>query len=245
MNDETMLLSRISGTVTALVWLPCGRTLPLVALRRVEHWLTAYGSAGLSFGRSKVEADTLRKLTADGLVESNAGRTKNSLHRLTWRGMLATLPPDGDVDGAALIAFLRMIADMQSKSTITLPGSGTPILLGCHLLKSAGAWFCKANSARYAEDLTELENHLLPAMILGWITRYTDRTGALWALGITDSGRQAILNLPDLDVQIGDMYDGDAWLVGCGDGLRIFPQTNAPTWTRSTLTRRIPSSAWC
>jgi hypothetical protein len=244
-NDGIAMLSRINGITEALYWIPTSGKVSGEQLNRVGAWQFAHEHRGLSFGQSADDAPVLRELVGLGLLECSGGRTKATAHRLTWRGLLASMPPDG-VTAQELLADLELIASMADRSTITLPGTDHRVLMGHELCPAAGSWFCDytRDFKTYSDELARWEASLLPLAAMGWIHRLTDCLGRMWAVDLTAGGRKAIADPPDVTITTGTAFGIEEWEAGWRWGLTRFVNATPPPWTDSTVLCMLPASRW-
>jgi len=230
MNQEHEILSRARGTVDRLFWLPTSGRVKGDGLTKVQLWAAAYERQGLPFGRSKDDAEALRELSAAGFFEQTGGRTKASAHRLTWAGLVATLPDGGN-------AARDLLVDLQ-----TLVEMGGTVN-GYELCPSAADW-CKGKTPKpYAAELDKAMLALMPLQIMGWVRVQTSHDGTIWNATVTDSGRAIMQTPPDIEITPGTHFDFEAWRDGFDT--THFEVHDPPAFTRNLIPRRLSAGgAW-
>jgi len=225
-SDPRDLLSRINGEVDGLNLAPLTQHYRGDDLLTLARWQAAYLLAGLPFGRSKGDGEILRELTKHGFVEASGGRTKASSHRLTWKGLLASLPGDG-LTGRDIWAELSKLSKMGEE------------IAGFRICPAAGS----GDGDAYAVEIGDFEDILSPLMALGLAELKLDRSGRLWNVRITDKARAALHDPPDLDQAIGTHFDFDSWCAGRTYAKRYATATPPPS-VRNLVPRALSCAAW-
>jgi hypothetical protein len=232
-DDETKFLSRMSGETEGLLMAPLSGRYQRSTLHCVEQWGTAYRKSGLPFARSKEDAVLLREMAKSGLVVSTGGRTKATAHRLSWAGLVAcmtesTTPHD-------TIVALHLLADMQGDRKA---------VMGYELCPTAIDWFKGGDVEAYSDELSRVDDTTFPLLAMGWAGLQTDWAGQVWCLFVTDAGRAALKDLPDLTLEAGTHFDFDAWADGLNAASR-YATIDPPPSVKHSLCRRLSSSgAW-
>jgi hypothetical protein len=241
-TEEIQLLNRIRGNLGGLMAMPIlGHT-----SERANAWRGIYERQGLNFAQSKEDAVTLRNLTAGGYMKSTGGRTKASAWRMTWKGIIATDPPEEPLQPASdILVNLGMLIEMEEPAGRR---SGLPesfkVVYGYRLAPEALDWMKGGDPEAYTNERGFIVAMLFPLQALGWATVYTDGSGTIWAVCVTDSGR-AVLNadLPDLNLVSSTHFDYNAWEPNFDAGFTLYSDRKPPS--DIGLTRRLSTGgAW-
>jgi hypothetical protein len=243
---DAAVLTEFAAAVEALMDAPV-----LQPNERLAAWRAAYASEGLPCGKSRADAESLRRLEGAGLVTSGSGGTQGRRFRLTLAGAVNAATRFAETDGAALRDCLVDLLQRIDKSTITLPNTETPIALGCEIIESAGDWWELASKSdqawrRYQLDLARCNGWLWPLLALNYLDRLASRNGCIWGLVATPAGREAAVadwptptSLPSLSED--ELFA--SWRRGFDSGLRRFA-TTGPSAFHGAVERHLPSSAW-
>lgn len=244
-------LAAIGGEIHGLLTHELSGLYRADALDRLSAWRMVYHKSGLPFARAAGDAPLLRELTRGGYLASVGGRTKASAHRLTWRGILATLPPiepapprpdwkrNGGSSAADILNDLGILAGME---TDCLNG-GLQAIPGYRLAPSAIAMTRgKGDPEVYRRELAYCRIALWPILAMGWARVYMDRGASIWAVEITDSGRDAVSDPPDQSLPVGEAFSFDSWQAGF-DYSEIYATRTPPSWTHAFVPWRLSTGA--
>ena len=229
MNDATRILSHARGVLDCLHWLPGSGHLADQQLN-LWRWRTAYQLDGLQFSTGTGDAATLRDLVKDGFVLATGGKTKAAAHKLTWRGILATLP-DGGVDGADLLAYVRRLTAMKHEW-----------VCGYELCPSAAKWLKTKNPTEYLEELTVQQDFLTPLQIAGFVETTVVERCCYWAVTVTPAGKAALANPPTMH-PASEHFDFDHWQAGFDSGRNRF-ERQAPERFRTVIPYSSGPALW-
>jgi hypothetical protein len=224
-DNDLLKLVKSGGTFYGVYFCATGRN-PTNGSLAFGRWEWFSEKNGLSFGTSRADAESLRRLTDAGYLTA-AGATKGKCHRLTVNGWaLARLQLGIDWEELET-TFAKIRANVET-SKICLPKSDPKIWL-----------------VQYDEpfDYEELHEHAAVLVQLGLVKRYVAVDGFIWGLSLVDG---AALQTPDA-VEIHDFkYEGEflkAWLEGVHAGIAI-GETKPPKETDNILPRLLPCSKW-
>ena len=230
MSDQTRILSHARGVLDCLMHLPTSGHLADQQLN-LHRWRMSYQADGLQFSTGTGDAAILRALVKAGFVLTTGGKTKAAAHRLTWRGILATLP-DGGVDGGDLLAYLGKLASMQHEW-----------VCGWRLCPSAAKWVKSGDATDYRQELIAVQDVLTPLEIMGWIETTVVERCCYWAVRVTDAGKAAIQNPPPLHDAATHYFDFDDWQSGFDAGRTRF-ERQAPERWRGCIPFSAGSGLW-
>ncbi|MBL7076696.1 MAG: hypothetical protein ISS31_04425 [Kiritimatiellae bacterium] len=245
MNDDHIaLLSRIAGEIDSLFTMTLLGRVKGDASDRVGRWQAAYEMNGLNFTHAKEDALLLRELVAAGFLASTGGRTKGSSWGLTWKGIVATQPPD--------LKPIEMLVDLATLAEMAEPAgrrSGLPddwqVVHGYRLAPAALDWIKGKDCDAYNHQLGQAATSLAPLLIMGWVDSFTDHDAAIWSAYVTTAGRAVLDDLPALDEPCGTLYDYDAWSTGYDAAFSVYPSRKSPPAVSNMVTRRLSAGgAW-
>ncbi|HAS82588.1 MAG TPA: hypothetical protein DCS43_07945 [Verrucomicrobia bacterium] len=229
MDNETVILSRAQGITNALYWYPTSGRCRGRDLLEWERHVLAYRQNGTSFSTGHGDASTLRQLCIDGFAVATGGKTKASAHRLTWKGVCASLPADGPTAND-LLAFLQRLVDAGGS------------MMGWQLCPAAVAWVRRgADPAAYLAEMDLIQDCTLPLEAAGFIRQTVAVGVSFWAVAITDEGRGA---LASGEVHpVGTHFDYDSWLEGWRIGKSRF-SGKAPEAFRNVIPYACTAELW-
>jgi hypothetical protein len=234
--EHTELLSRARGLLDALLWLPTSRHVEDMKLERVEGWKAWYKRHGLTIGRVHEDGPPLRELVKMGLLAATGGKTKANAHRLTWKGLLATLPQGTELTAEIVHAYLLRVSVMKKAGGY---------VLGSEFCKNAVKGLTSAKYEKlYFEEVTPLYGPLGVLEAMGWITMHTCSRGIVWAVKLTEAGALAVDSPPSLSPPVATMFDFDSWEEAWSEGLARWQNTPPPSQVSNIITRRLSASAW-
>lgn len=216
-TDQTRILSYARGVLDSLHWLPTSGHLADQQLN-LWRWRTGYQFDGLGFGTGTGDAAILRDLVKDGFVLATGGKTKAAAHRLTWRGVLATMPTGG-VDGGDILASLGKLASMRDE---WIPG--------WRLCPAAAKWIKTKNPTDYLAELTTEQDFLTPLQIAGFVETTVVERCCYWAVTVTEAGKAAIQNPPTMHDAAATHFDFDHWQAGFDSGRTRFDRQAPERW---------------
>jgi len=165
-TTDTAVLTAFAAQVEALQDAP--------VLRPNDHlaaWRAAYASEGLPVGKSRQEAESLRRLEAVGLVTAGPGATMGRKFKLTLAGAVNAATRFEKNDADHLRKMLTDVLTCLDATDTTVPRSDVPILLGCEVVESAGGWWELASKSdenwrNYQNDLARANGWLWPLLAL-------------------------------------------------------------------------------
>lgn len=226
LSDKDLLkLVEITGTFYGIYFCGIGRdrTHGAFAFGRWEWFAEKHG---LSLGKSRSDAESLRRLTDAGYLTAT-GQTKGKSHHLTVNGWALGLLQNG-ITWTDLKKSLRRICANVEKSTITLPHSVRKI------------WIVQYDKPF---DYEPLHEHAAVLIQLGLVRRYIDCDGFIWGLTTIDG---ATFPTPDAFEAHDCDREGEfvtVWLVGMAAGIAI-AEGKPPKETDNILPRLLPCSKW-
>jgi hypothetical protein len=243
---DTALLTEFSGAVRALC---CAPTLQPSA--NLAAWTASYFAEGLAIGKSRAEAESLRRLENAALVRSGSGATQGRRFRLTLAGAVNAATRFAETDSSHLRKMLNDVLRCIDQSDTTVPRSDVPLLLGFEIIASAGDWWELASKSdqawrRYQLDLARVNGWIWPLLALGYLDRLASRDGFVWGLTATPTGREAVATAWPSPTSLPSLSEDElfaSWRRGFDSGLRRFA-TTGPAAFASVVERCLPASRW-
>jgi hypothetical protein len=245
-TTDTAVLTAFAAQVEALQEAP--------VLRPNDHlaaWRAAYASEGLPVGKSRQEAESLRRLEAVGLVTAGPGATMGRKFKLTLAGAVNAATRFEKNDADHLRKMLTDVLTCLDATDTTVPRSDVPILLGCEVVESAGGWWELASKSdenwrNYQNDLARANGWLWPLLALGYLDRLASVDGRIWGLVATAAGREsAFADWPE-PPPLPPLSEDEAysvWNSAYGDALARY-STPGPAAFQSVVERHLPASRW-
>ncbi len=229
-DPKTEILSRAQGILTALFWhATSGHCKDLL---NWERWRLAYQKNGTAFSTGAGDAATLRQLAVDGYVVATGGKTKAASHRLTWRGILASLPPveEGGLKADDFVSFMNVLVDDPKQG------------MGWRLCPSAVGWVRNTDDpAEYLDELDRVQDFILPLAAAGYVKQVVSVGIPFWYVTITDAGRD-FLAAPEIH-ETGTHFNFDAWAEGWAIGKNRF-SGNAPAEFGNVIPYSCTTEIW-
>jgi hypothetical protein len=228
------ILCQITASHSAIHWMPTG--CPLAESKLTDLLSFAWGD-GLPWQcRSRDDRTALDELRRRGLV-TVAGATSGIRVSLTLAGAAC---------------FWRLdVASETAASIAAMPSCRTPwgadVILGCELCPSAGDWWTTAGASaagwdHYLTDLSAVQTAVKPLLVLGWLRLYISTDQRVWAVQLTDTGRDAATNPPQIEPDAGFVFDADVYTQAWREAVRKYAQN--PPDCEGQLARFLPASKW-
>jgi hypothetical protein len=231
------ILIQITASHCAVHWLPTGQPMGESKLTDLLAFAWSLPDAGLPWQcRSRDDRSALDELRRRGLV-TVSGATSGIRVSLT----LAAAAVFWRLDVAA--ATCETIAGLP---TCRAPWGGA-VVLGCELCPSAGDWWATASASASAWDhyLTELaavQIALKPLFCLGWARQFVSVSQRVWAVQLTDTGRDAAEHPLQIEPDAGFVFDADVYTQAWREAVRKYAQN--PPDCEGQLARFLPASKW-
>lgn len=238
--DSTLLI-KINGVYDGL-FTACATAVG-ADRERCILWEGAAVKHGVPLRLTRPEGEAMRHLEEARLVEST-GETRGRTYRLTVRGALTAAswynPP------SVVRATLRKIERTEKSSKVFFPGTNNLIALGADLIPSAGKWWATALKSdkawlRYQEKSAHFQQDAVPLLACGLVWRYVALRPPFWAFRLTDAGRAALSDWPEVEPITGDFYA--MWEQAFRVGLRL-AATPPPETMRCSVPRLLPATRW-
>jgi hypothetical protein len=230
------ILCQITASHSAIHWMPTGCPLAETKLTDLLSFAWGLPDAGLPWQcRSRDDRTALEDLRRRGLV-TVSGQTSGVHVKLT-------------TEGASCIWRLD-VAAATCETIAGLPTTRTPwggaVVLGCELCASAGDWWATASASASAWDhyLTELaavQIALKPLFCLGLARQFVSVSQCFWAVQLTDTGRDAATNPPQIEPDAGFVFDADVYTQAWREAVRKY--SNPPD-CEGALPRFLSASRW-
>jgi hypothetical protein len=234
---ESNTLTRITASHAAVHFLPTGQPMGESKLTDLLAFAWGLPDAGLPFqARSREDRAAVDQLRRQGLI-AVSGQTSGVHVKLTTEGASC---------------FWRLDVAAATCETIAgLPTTRTPwggaVVLGFELCHSAGPWWASASAsaagwASYLDELASVQTALKPLFVMGWARQYVSTDQRIWAVTLSDAGRDAIDHPPQIEPPPDFVFDADCYRTAWADATRKY-STNPPPCDGS-LPRYLPASRW-
>jgi hypothetical protein len=230
------ILCQITAATAACHWLPTGAPMGETKLTDLLSFAWQLPSDGLPWQcRSRDDRTALEDLRRRGLV-TVAGATSGIRVSLTLAGAACFWRLDVAAETAASIA--------------AMPSCRTPwgadVILGCELCPSAGDWWTTAGASaagwdHYLTELAAVQTALKPLFVMGWMRQFVSVSQRVWAVQLTDTGRDAATNPPQIEPDAGFAFDADVYTQAWREAVRKYSD---PPDCEGALARFLPASRW-
>lgn len=242
-NDprETDLFTRILAHAAAMATVPLTRTMDGRTLNAVLCGLWDLPETGFPWRcRDRAERFTLGRLAESGLVKVE-GQTNSVRVKLPVPSILGTWAAAGG-DVADLVALQRRVA-ILAESDATLTPWGARVVLGFHLVKSAGPWWKTASASaaawgKYQDELQRIHGLLIPLLLAGCVRLYASGNQAFWAVA-------PAADAPDLaaiEPAAVEAIDAELWDAAFETAARVI--TANPPDAGNAIAPMLPASRW-
>jgi hypothetical protein len=153
---------------------------------------------------------------------------------------------------AGAACFWKLDVAAATCETIAgLPTTRTPwggaVVLGFELCHSAGPWWASASAsaagwASYLDELASVQTAVKPLLVLGWLRLYVSTDQRVWAVQLTDAGRDAAEHPLQIDPPPDFAFDADVYAQAWHEAVRKYAQN--PPACDGSLPRLLPASRW-
>jgi hypothetical protein len=216
--------------------MPTGQSMCEQRLTDLLSFAWSLPDAGLLFqARSREDRAAVDQLRRQGLIAVE-GQTSGVHVKLTTEGASC---------------FWRLDVAAATCETIAgLPTTRTPwggaVVLGFELCHSAGPWWASAAAsaagwASYLDELASVQTALKPLFVMGWARQFVSVSQRVWAVTLSDAGRDAIDHPPQIEPEPFD-FDADVYTQAWREAVRRYSAT--PPDCDGKLPRYLPASRW-